>query len=158
MHECLLVLVHSVESHIHYNIWKVKLQDEKGVTLRAWMEPKFVQDQLQQPQESSPIRPGVVWMQRKVGMIIVPHEPEERLERMLLISGVEIQKVWTPEQAKQQESSPQSQLRFLDWMEKRKALPSALEEDAGSKDDHGPEEEEPQDYEKDPSYQVARAK
>jgi hypothetical protein len=64
-----------------------------------------------------------------VGMIIVPHEPEERLERMLLISGAEIQKVWTPEQAKQQESSPQSQRRFLDWMEKRKALPSALEEE-----------------------------
>jgi hypothetical protein len=160
VHECLLVLVHSVESHIHHNIWTVELQDETGVTLRAWMEPKFVQDQLQQPQESSPIRPGVVWMLRKVGMIIVPHEPEERLERMLLISGAEIQKVWTPEQAKQQDSSPQSQRRFLDWMEKRKALPSALqeEEDAGSKEDHGPEEEEPQDYEKDPSYQVARAR
>lgn len=132
----LLVLVSTVESHIHHNIWTVELKDETGAAIKAWVEPSLVQQQLQQPLESSIIRPGVVWRLRQFGMVLLErqdddddddHDEEERLERMLLIGGSAIEKVWTPEQQQknQQEETdtPRRQRQFLDWMERRKALP-----------------------------------
>jgi hypothetical protein len=153
----LLVLVHSVESHIHHNLWTVELQDETGLTIRAWMEPKYVQEQiLQEQHDTSTIRPGVVWMLRQVGMIVSSGEHDETLERMLLISGQQIEKIWTPEQAKQlqqhHQDSPQSQREFLDWMEKRKAIPlldaEEEEEETSSRSSSHPEhqQEEQDDY------------
>ena len=116
----LLVMVHSVESH--HTIWTVDLQDESGVIVRAWMEPKYIQQQLQQ-QGASTIRPGVVWMLKGVSIMAVQNEEEERLERMLLISEKNVERIWTPEQAKQQDS-PRAQREFLNWMEKRRAIAS----------------------------------
>ena len=139
----LLVLVHSVESHIHHNIWTVELKDETGVTIRAWMEPKYVQEQiLSQHQEQSTIRPGVVWMLRKVGMIVVQDEEQEKVERMLLISGKQIERIWTPEEASQKEGDAVSQKEFLDFMEKRKAIAStgSEEQDGEAADDRADQE------------------
>jgi hypothetical protein len=116
----LLVMVHSVESH--HTIWTVDLQDESGVIVRAWMEPKYIQQQLQQ-QGASTIRPGVVWMLKGVSIMAAQNEQEERLERMLLISEKNVERIWTPEQAKQQDS-PRAQREFLNWMEKRRAIAS----------------------------------
>jgi hypothetical protein len=97
------------------------------------MEPKYVLEQiLSQQQDQSTIRPGVVWMLRKVGMIVMQQNyEEEKVERMLLISGKQIEQIWTPEQAanQQEQDSPRSQRQFLDWMEKRKAIPSILDQD-----------------------------
>ena len=141
----LLVLVHSVESHIHHNICTVELQDESGTTIRAWMEPKYVHEQIlcQHDQEQSTIRPGVVWMLRRVGMIVVQpnNNGDEKVERMLLISGKQIEQIWTPEQAAKKKElerdSPRSQRKFLDWMEKRKAIPSMLDQDSSQEESEG---------------------
>jgi hypothetical protein len=103
----LLVLVHSVESSIHHNIWTVDLRDDTGASIRAWMEPKFIQGQIQQSSfddETSSIRPGVVWMLRNVSMIVVSNNTratsssssDERLKRMLLVSGDNIVRIWRP--------------------------------------------------------------
>lgn len=128
----LLVLVTRVESHIHHNIWTVELQDETGVTLKAWVEPKLVRQQLEQTHESSLIRAGVVWCLDNISMVVgvVPptsSDDEERLERMLLVRGSAIHQVWTPEQMKrlqqQGNDTPGLQRQFLEWMERRKALP-----------------------------------
>ena len=43
----LVVLVQSVQSSIHNNIWTVELTDETGSAIRAWIEPSFIQQQLQ---------------------------------------------------------------------------------------------------------------
>jgi hypothetical protein len=99
----LLVLVHSVESHIHHNIWTVELQDESGATIRAWIEPKFVQEQMKEQVGLSMIRPGVAWMLRKVSIIVVSNDQEEKVERMLLISGKHVEQAWTPELNKDQQ-------------------------------------------------------
>jgi hypothetical protein len=118
----LLVLVHSIESHTLYNIWVVELQDETGLTVRAWMEPRYVMEQMNLPGESSTIRPGVLWMLSGVSMMVQANEYEEKLERILLVGGRHISKSWTPEEAKEKDSHDQSsQVDFLDWMEKRKA-------------------------------------
>ena len=101
----LLVLVHSVESSIHHNIWTVDLRDDTGASIRAWMEPKFIQEQIQQSNdETSAIRPGVVWMLRNVSMIVVASNTrsssssssDDRLKRMLLVSGDNIVRIWRP--------------------------------------------------------------
>ena len=123
----LLVLVHSIESHNLHNIWTVELQDETGLTIRAWIEPRYVQEQMQQQQETSTIRPGVIWMLSGIGMMVEPNEHEENLERLLLIGGKNIIKVWTPEEAKQNDSR-QSQTEFLQWMEQRKAISNGISE------------------------------
>jgi hypothetical protein len=99
----LLVLVRSVESHIHHNIWTVELQDESGATIRAWIEPKFVQEQMKEQVGLSMIRPGVAWMLRKVSIIVVSNDQEEKVERMLLISGKHVEQAWTPELNKEQQ-------------------------------------------------------
>jgi hypothetical protein len=137
----LLVMVHSVESH--HTIWTVDLQDESGVILKAWMEPKYIQQQLQQ-QGASTIRPGVVWMLKGVSIMAVQNEQEERLERMLLISEKNVERIWTPEQAKQQDS-PRAQREFLNWMEKRRAIASLAfpEEEERDIEEHPDEADAP---------------
>jgi hypothetical protein len=71
------------------------------------MEPKFIQGQIQQSSfddETSSIRPGVVWMLRNVSMIVVSNNTratsssssDERLKRMLLVSGDNIVRIWRP--------------------------------------------------------------
>ncbi len=130
--QTLLVLVASVEAQIH--IWTVQLKDETGCTIQAWMEPRWVQQQWQENSQSI-IRPGVVWRLNQVGMTVVQVE-EERLERMLLIRGSAIVQVWTPEQYGAADS-PEQQRQFLEWMEKRKALPlvGISEKDDNDNDD-----------------------
>ena len=128
----LLVLVHAVESSHMMNIWTVELVDETGRMIRAWMEPAYVQEQLQQqPANGSTIRPGVVWMLRQVGMIatISSNHDVERVERMLLISNKHVERIWTPEQAKAMGDSPQCQREFFDWMDKRKAIRVAKDDE-----------------------------
>jgi hypothetical protein len=107
-HQRLRVLVHAVEMSNHHNIWTVDLRDDTGASMRAWMEPRFIQEQLQSSMmdedEMNMIRPGLVWMLKDVSMMIVHSSltgssskmSEERLERMLLISGQHIEKIWYP--------------------------------------------------------------
>ena len=129
----ILAMVVNVESHIHHNIWTVELKDETS-SIKAWMEPTLVQQQLRQT--NTIIRPGVVWKLDRVGMIFV-REEEERIERMLLLRGSAIQQVWTPEQVTQNhgEDTPEQQKAFLDWLERRKALPLGDIDDDGENDD-----------------------
>lgn len=152
----LLVLVTEVESHIHHNIWTVKLQDETGARVRAWMEPRYVQQQMQQQHpehSSSTIRPGMVWMLRKVTMIVVsnPNDDDEKIERMLLISGKQIEKFWSPDNngngngngnntnsSSNNADSPESQRRYLRWMEKRKALTAGFSGNRDEANTHEP--------------------
>eukprot|EP00980_Cylindrotheca_fusiformis_P007854 scaffold1669_cov129-Cylindrotheca_fusiformis.AAC.65 len=125
-HSRLLLLVSSIESHNLHNIWTVELQDETGATIRAWMEPSYVKEQMQQQHESSStIRPGVIWMITGAGMMVQTNEHEEKLERILLIGGKHIVQVWTPEQAKQNDSK-RSDVDFLQWMEQRKAKSTSI--------------------------------
>jgi hypothetical protein len=139
----LLLLVSSIESHNLHNIWTVELQDETGLTIRAWMEPRYVQEQMQQQHESSStIRPGVIWMLSGVGMMVETNEHEEKLERILLIGGKHIVQVWTPEKAKQNDST-RPETDFLLWMEQRKAKSNFIadmddtdEPDDASKENH----------------------
>lgn len=140
----LLLLVTSIESHNLHNIWTVEFQDETGLTIRAWMEPRYVQQQLQQQHESSStIRPGVIWMLSGVGMMVQTNEHEEKIERILLIGGQHVARVWTPEETEQNDSIvPDSD--FLRWMEQKKAKSSLLpdmedgdeEQDDASKENH----------------------
>ena len=109
----LLVLIHDVSSHIHHNVWTVELHDESGATIRAWMEPKYVQEQMKEHQGVSMIRPGVVWMLNKVSMIAVPDDQEEKVERMLLISKRHVEKVWLPEQAKREDHDDTDQTKYM---------------------------------------------
>jgi hypothetical protein len=110
-HQRLRVLVYAVEMSHHHNIWTVDLRDDTGASMRAWMEPRFIQEQLQNnmmdENEMSMIRPGLVWMLRDVSMMIVHSAltgssstsskiSEERIERMLLISGENVEKIWYP--------------------------------------------------------------
>lgn len=144
----ILAMVVNVESHIHHNIWTVELKDETS-SMKAWMEPTFVQQQLRQT--NTIIRPGVVWKLDRVGMLFDQHE--EHLERMLLLRGSAIQKVWTPEQARSSSSShggggddtPEQQRAFLEWLEKRKSLPLI---DMDDENEDGPDcpEEDDADY------------
>jgi hypothetical protein len=111
-HLRLRVLVHAVEMSHHHNIWTVDLRDDTGASMRAWMEPRFIQEQLQNSMmdenEMSMIRPGLVWMLRDVSMMIFHSSltsssssskiSEERLERMLLISGQHVEKIWYPKE------------------------------------------------------------
>ena len=117
----LRVLVHAVEMSNHHNIWTVDLRDDTGASMKAWMEPGFIQEQLQNSSavddEMSLVRPGLVWMLKDCSMIIMPSSSsstafvtgsesrsssnnsnisEERLERMLLISKQHIEKNWYP--------------------------------------------------------------
>ncbi|KAG7374302.1 hypothetical protein IV203_013397 [Nitzschia inconspicua] len=105
----LRVLVHAVEMSNHHNIWTVDLRDDTGASIKAWMEPRFIQDQLRNSMmddnEMSMIRPGLVWMLKDVSLMIVHSSSltgssntmsQERLQRMLLISGQNIEKIWYP--------------------------------------------------------------
>jgi hypothetical protein len=133
----LLVLVNSVESSIHHNIWTVDLRDESGASIRAWMEPKFIQSQIQSStsEEASMVRPGVVWMLENVSMILVPPSSPslspssssfagEGLERMLLISSKNIVRMWTPtnEQHAESNDSQEEQERVVELIEQRAFL------------------------------------
>lgn len=150
----LLVLVESVESSIHHNIWTVELRDETGASIRAWMEPKFIQtQQSQQEPSSSWVRPGVAWQLRQGVSMIVAVTPgtgsgsggngstearQERLERVLLISGRHIVRAWTPEQQRggnEEEDSPRAQRQFLDWMERRKSISGGVASPAGGEEE-----------------------
>jgi hypothetical protein len=122
-HHRLRVLVHAVEMSHHHNIWTVDLRDDTGASIRAWMEPRFIQEQLQNSMmddnEMSMIRPGLVWMLRDVSMIIVQSSlmgsnssfkmSEERLERMLLISGQNVEKIWYPTEKDKGDGDSQQQ-------------------------------------------------
>ena len=118
----LLVLVHDVSSHIHHNIWTVELQDESGATVKAWMEPKHVQEQMEEHQGLSMIRPGVVWMLNKVSMIAVPNEQEEKVERMLLVSGRHVEQIWTPEQVNDEQDDAARQKYMLSASQPEKPI------------------------------------
>lgn len=143
----ILVMVDNVESHIHHNIWTVELKDETSCRIKAWMEPTLVQQQLQQM--NTIIRPGVVWQLDRVGIIF--SRVEERIERMLLIRGSAIKQVWTPEQAQHdngrpQEKSPERHGSFLEWLEKRKALPLIDQHEEENMDEPDCPEDDPEDY------------
>jgi hypothetical protein len=98
-HKYLCVWVDSIEEqNSHHGIWTVELKDETGATIRAWMEPNFVKEELQkaattsqQQQAPAPlertertsssslsnnnkagvVRVGVVWMLANVSMIAI---------------------------------------------------------------------------------------
>ncbi|CAJ1934164.1 unnamed protein product [Cylindrotheca closterium] len=110
----LLLLVNSIESHNLHSICTVELYDETGLSVRAWVEPRYVQEQMRKQQEASTIRTGVVWMLQEIGMMVQMNEDDEKLERILLIGGKHITKVWTPEDAKDMD--------FLQHMERKKAI------------------------------------
>ncbi|KAL3940914.1 MAG: hypothetical protein SGBAC_004627 [Bacillariaceae sp.] len=75
---------------------------------------------MRKQQEASAIRTGVVWMLKEVGMMVQMNEDEETLERILLIGGDHITKVWTPEDAKDMD--------FLQHMERKKAISQHISE------------------------------
>ena len=92
-HKYLCVWVDSIEEqNSHHGIWTVELKDETGATIRAWMEPNFVKEELQKaaatsqhqaPAETAEtssssssnkagvVRVGVVWMLANVSMIAI---------------------------------------------------------------------------------------
>ena len=86
----LLLLVNSIESHNLHSICTVELHDETGLSVRAWVEPRFVQEQMQKQQEDSVIRTGVVWMLKEVGVMVQMNEDDEEVERILLIGGASL--------------------------------------------------------------------
>jgi hypothetical protein len=119
-HQRLRVLVHAVNvSNRHNDIWTVDLRDDTGASIKAWMEPGLIQEQLRNSsgmdEEMSMVRPGLVWMLRGCSMIIRPSTTtttttalvtgssrnnslsEERLERILLVAREHIEKIWYPE-------------------------------------------------------------
>lgn len=116
----LLLLVNAIESHNLHSICTIELHDETGLSVRAWVEPRFVQEQMRKQQEASAIRTGVVWMLKEVGMMVQMNEDDEKLERILLIGGNHISKVWTPEDAKDMD--------FLQHMERKKAISQHISE------------------------------
>lgn len=130
----LCVWVDAVEErNSHHGIWTVELKDETGATIRAWMEPNFVKEELQKAQKGNGVgvvRIGVVWMLSNLSMIAINNNANNsnEAERMLVVSGKRILKVWTPEsdraqnQPLEEEDSPEAQRQYLDWMEKRNAL------------------------------------
>ena len=131
----LCVWVDAVEErNSHHGIWTVELTDETGATIRAWMEPNFVKEELQKAQKGDGVgivRIGVVWMLSDLSMIAINNtnsNNSNEVERMLVVSGKRILKVWTPEsdraqnQPLEEEDSPEAQRKYLDWMEKRNAL------------------------------------
>ena len=162
----LLVEVHSVEAtHIHHNILTVQLTDETKTIIRAWLDPNWVQEQNRLRHRDSTkniIRQGVVWMLKDVGMIIVPkdeqnstddQQDEDKIERILLISGKQIERAWTPEEANgYYDDSEIGVKRFKDYMERRAKIqpihnndnnerhPGDAEDEEEGED--GPDEEE----------------
>lgn len=161
----LVVLVQSVESSIHHNIWTVELTDETGATVRAWMEPSFIHVQLQsscrhQDDPSSKeggtfiIRPGVVWLLRKVSIMpvvasargVLTITGNGRLERMLLVSEQHIAKAWTPEIAiiDETKDTGDEQQKYLDWMQKRRDLTAKIAEEMEAVD-YAPSYTQPRD-------------
>ena len=98
------------------------------------------------------VRTGVVWMLRNVSMIVFKNNNNNSntnnndnnnnnnnnnigrsslsssITRMLVVSENNIKEVWTPEQhmaqtqPNEEDDSPEAQRKYLDWMEKRKAL------------------------------------
>ena len=98
------------------------------------------------------VRTGVVWMLRNVSMIVFKNDNNNSntnnndnnnnnnnnnigrsslsssITRMLVVSENNIKEVWTPEQhmaqtqPNEEDDSPEAQRKYLDWMEKRKAL------------------------------------
>ncbi len=148
----LCVWVDTVEErNSHHGIYTVELKDETGATIRAWMEPNFVKQELEKAQkanaEKGVVRVGVVWMLSNLSMIAIPANGNGQVERMLVVSGKRILQVWTPEsdhgQPTEEEDSPESQRKFLDWMEKRNAL--TVVDKSPAKNNHGPPEEEQDD-------------
>lgn len=152
----LCVWVHSIdETNIHHGVWTVELRDETGANIRAWIEPKFVQAELQKAQSDDDqshgvVRAGVVWMLSNISMIVFKSNDDNldpsyndyhnsvrsnsasssvsSITRLLVVSENNIKEVWTPEQhvartqPSEEDDSPEAQRKYLDWMEKRKAL------------------------------------
>jgi hypothetical protein len=79
----LCVWVDSIEErNSHHGIWTVELKDETGATIRAWMEPNFVKEELRKAQQieetassnnnsKGVVRVGVVWMLANFTMIAI---------------------------------------------------------------------------------------
>jgi hypothetical protein len=155
----LLVLVHSVESHYH-TIWTVTLQDESGALVKAWIDPDFVQQQIQNPEDSC-LRPGVVWLLTSgLSLSVAPNadEPDCKLERILLVQGSSVAQVWRPEHATNNSNNNDTELSsrerrdYLRWVERRKMIthqvmqafqPSDDDDEEGDDDDAEP----PAEYE-----------
>jgi hypothetical protein len=127
----LCVWVDSIEErNSHHGIWTVELKDETGATIRAWMEPNFVKEELQKAQQAEEtssnkgvVRVGVVWMLTNVSMIAINTNNNNNssssssssssntnndnnnggvVERMLVVSRKHILRMWTPELDKAQ--------------------------------------------------------
>ena len=106
----LLVLVHAVQSHSSCD-WTVELHDETGSSMYAWIAPSLVLKENEQPDK---VRAGVVWCLQ--GVSILPSASS----KWLLVHEASIIKYWTaPKEVSNQV--------YLQWMEKRNALPSSFQ-------------------------------
>ena len=157
------------ETNAHHGIWTVVLRDETGATVRAWMEPGFCKRELREAQKqpepqrdgTAPrdahgvggvVRNGVVWMLRDFSLTAV-HPPSNTsgntsgttshggVERMLVVAGRHIARVWTPETDRhrptEEDDSPRAQRGYLDWMERRRALVKEDDEDEKENENEG---------------------
>lgn len=123
----LLVLVHAVHSHASCD-WTVELHDETGTAIVAWIAPSLVMKERDTPDK---VRAGVVWCLQ--GLSILPtmtststrgnasaHDTNLIESKCLLVQENCIVQYWVAPK----EVSPQV---YLDWMQKRHALPSSFQ-------------------------------
>ncbi|KAI2510182.1 hypothetical protein MHU86_4214 [Fragilaria crotonensis] len=134
----LMVLVHAVHSHASCD-WTAELHDETGTAIVAWIAPSLVMKERDTPDK---VRAGVVVLQ---GLSILPTMTKTSNRgsassngtnliesKCLLVQEASIIQYWVAPK----EVSPQV---YLDWMQKRNALPTSFESSSvpstGNEDD-----------------------
>ena len=124
----LVVLVHAVHSHASCD-WTAELHDETGTAILAWIAPSLVMKERDTPDK---VRAGVVWCLQ--GLSILPtmtnttgsnrgntsSSGTNLIEsKCLLVQEASIIQYWVAPK----EVSPRV---YLDWMQKRHALPTSF--------------------------------